>query len=76
MNKLFNLLLERFTGKNKLYAHIFPMENKTKTGRFVSYQFHIPGVKNFHLLPFRSKKQNALNIFKPHWDSNLSKMIY
>jgi hypothetical protein len=42
---------------------------------FVKYLFHVPGAKNFHLLPFRSKRQGSLNIFKPHWNRVQSKTM-
>jgi hypothetical protein len=36
----------------------------------VKYQFHLPGVNNFHLLPFKNRFQGSLNIFKPHWNKS------
>lgn len=34
-------------------------------GQRVRYKFNIPGLKNFHLLPYQSKKY-FLNTFQPH----------
>ncbi len=56
-----------------------PAQNPLR--RTVKYQFHLPGVNNFHLLPFKNRLQGSLNIFKPYWNksgfiqSNTSKSV-
>lgn len=35
--------------------------------RRVLYKFNFPGLRNFHLLPYRSNR-TYLNTFRPHWN--------
>lgn len=42
-------------------------------GERVRYHFHFPGIRNFHLLPYKSKKP-PLNIFRPHWTGSFRPM--
>ncbi len=33
--------------------------------RIVKYKFNLPGISNFHLLPWRNLS-NSMNVFSPH----------
>jgi len=61
---------------NRLYSprSFSAHKNHEKQG-VVRYQFHMPGIKNYHLLPFKSKLQGSLNIFKPYWNKTMNKTI-
>ncbi|MDY0076698.1 MAG: hypothetical protein RBR87_05410 [Bacteroidales bacterium] len=75
MNTIFQYLISTFKLKRSSTDSTIPQTNKSAARPFVRYQFHVPGGKNFHLLPFRSKRQASLNIFKPHWNRILSKTM-
>lgn len=68
MNNIFQQFFSKLARRKNSPARTYSRTNNAKARPFVKYQFHIPGVKNFHLLPFRSKMQGSLNIFKPHWN--------
>lgn len=40
----------------------------------VRYLFNMPGFRNFHLLPYKSKRP-PLNIFRPHWTGSIRPAI-
>jgi hypothetical protein len=66
LNKLYEKIESHLIVKSKVSR---PIQNRSLQ-RHVKYQFHLPGVNNFHLLPFKNKLQGSLNIFKPHWNKS------
>ncbi|PKP52039.1 MAG: hypothetical protein CVT92_10830 [Bacteroidetes bacterium HGW-Bacteroidetes-1] len=53
--------------KNLLDFNIFRKRNYSRPSVLVKYKFNLPGITNFHLLPFKSNNK-ILNTFNPHWN--------
>ena len=75
MRNIFQQFFSKFSGQENPAIPSNSKAHTKNTRPFVKYQFNIPGVRNFHLLPFRSKRQGSLNIFKPHWSRAQSKIM-
>lgn len=46
----------------------------TTSGVRVRYLFNMPGLRNFHLLPYKNR-WSPLNVFKPHWTGSIRPVI-
>ncbi len=75
MSNIFQHFISKLSRRKSSPVRYNSQANTALSRPFVRYQFHVPGVKNFHLLPFRSKRQASLNIFKPHWNRIQSKTM-